>query len=97
MSEKNIVEKAVEAGIVKVELSLYKPFVNFLKDYLEFFGDNKTVEDLCRKMVYSEICRLYRELDEFSQKESSFVSKSALFNKHAHISIVAFEDQNESN
>jgi len=99
MSEKEVVEKAMTANMVKVQVELYEPFYNFMKEYLAFFGDPKTVENLCRTMIYESVKFLQQELEAFASQRQNLIEKGSWFNKWPHLAIVSIpdtEDEEES-
>ena len=92
MNEKEVVEKAMTANMVDVTVSLYEPFYNFMKEYLAFFGDKKTVEELCRTMIYESVKFLQQELESFASQRQNLIEKGSWFNKWPHLAIVSTPD-----
>ena len=68
--------------MVNVSVALYKPFYEFIKAYLAFFGSKQSVEDLCRSMIYKNTQALYSRLKGFP-----FVEGQEWFSKWSHIAI----------
>lgn len=98
MSEK-AVTKALDKNMVKVEVELYEPFYNFIKEYLAFFGSKNTVEDFCRIAIYDAVKDLYNQLGCRVLKEregtGEFLEEDAWFNKWMHIAICSTPDNPE--
>lgn len=97
MSEKEVAEKALTDNMNEVHVTLYEPFYNFMKEYLAFFGDKRTIEDLCRSMIYSDVNHLYQELREFASKPNHFVKKGSWFDRWPHIAITSYPEPEEEN
>jgi len=95
MSEKQLAEKTLEHNMVDVHVQLYKPFHDFMKEYLTFFGDKKTVEELCRAMIYMSINRLFEELEEFASNRDKLIDKGSWFGRWPHIGCVSFDKYDE--
>ena len=68
--------------MVNVSVDLYKPFYEFLKAYLAFFGSKQSIEDLCRSMIYKNTQVLYSQLKGFP-----FIEGQDWFSKWSHIAI----------
>ena len=68
--------------MVNVSVALYKPFHDFIKAYLAFFGSKQSIEDLCRSMIYKDTEALYRQLKGFPH-----IDGQDWFNKWSHIAI----------
>ena len=68
--------------MVNVSVALYKPFHEFIKAYLAFFGSKQSIEDLCRSMIYKNTEALYRQLKGFPH-----IDGQDWFNKWSHIAI----------
>lgn len=89
MSEKQVVEKTLEPNMVEVRVHLFKPFYEFLKQYIQFFGSKRSIEDLCTIMIYDDVSSLYRGLGQWLESEVSHIEKEAWPNKHAHLEITS--------
>lgn len=87
--EKQVVEKTLEPNVVEVRISLFKPFYDFLKEYVQFFGSKRSIEDLCRIMIYEDVENLYRTLGKWLESEVSHIETEAWPNKHAHLEITS--------
>lgn len=81
-----------EHEMIAVTVTLYKPFYDFLKAYLDFFGSKQSMEDICRSIIYTDIQALYEGL-----QSQPFVDESDWFSKWPHIALTAFEDPEEEN
>ncbi|MCK4478427.1 hypothetical protein KAU88_07885 [Candidatus Bathyarchaeota archaeon] len=97
MSEKAIVEKTLDKNMVTVKLTLYKPFYDFIKEYLTFFGSKYPVEDFCRETVYREVQLLHQELQSFISDPNAYrhAEKDCWNNKWMHIAITSTPDNPE--
>ena len=71
-----------KAEMVNISVALYKPFHEFLKAYLAFFGSKQSIEDLCRSMIYKDTEALYSQL-----KGMPFIEGQDWFKKWTHIAI----------
>ena len=78
--------------LVEVKLVLFSPFVDFLKEYLRFFGAKKTLEDLGREMVYEQAEYLYNELDAFANS-SHFIDRKDWYWRFSHMAVVSPKDE----
>lgn len=76
---------------VKVELS--KPFVDFMKDYLAFFGSEQSLEDLCREMIYDDVKNLYNELHSWIKSAVSHIETVEFYKKYGFIGCVADSEE----
>jgi len=95
MSEKQLAKKTLKDNMVDVHIQLCKPFHDFMKTYLAFFGDNKTIEDLCMIMIYDCVNRLYRELEEFSRDSHRFLDEYVWPRKWPHLACTSIEEDKE--
>jgi len=92
MSEKELAEKALTDNRIEVHVTLYEPFYNFMKEYLAFFGDKRTIEQLCRDMIYNDVNYLYQELTGFASESTHHVEEGSLFEKWPHLAITSYPD-----
>jgi hypothetical protein len=86
----NIEKLSKDLGLEVVELRilLCKSFYDFLKEYLQFFGSKRSVENLCTIMVNDNVTRLYDGLNQcwISDKISvRYVDEEEWAKKHEHI------------
>jgi len=81
--------------LVTLKIELAKPFVDFIEDYRRYFGCQYTVELICMQMIYSQVKRLFNELDGFARKKGSFLDKSDFFKKYFYLGTVSWEDPEE--
>ena len=73
---------------ITLEIDVYQPYVDFLKDYLNFFGSTQTVEFLCMKMIYEETNKLYNELmNHISKQKGSLLDSSEFWKKYPYLNI----------
>jgi hypothetical protein len=77
--------------LVTLQIKLAKPFYDFIEDYRKYFGSQYTTELICMSMVYSQVKRLFNELDGFARKKNSFLDKSDFFEKYFYLGTVSWE------
>jgi len=90
--------KALEAlkdEMIPVNVSLFKPYHDFLKDYLKFFSSKQTIEDICRSMICDTVKYLYQELSDYVQYSGHRIESDACFKKWPFLSCVAVDDEDE--
>jgi hypothetical protein len=46
-------------------------------------------------MIYSQVKRLFNELDSFARKKDSFLDKSDYFKKFSYLGAISFDDPEE--
>ncbi|MCK4885073.1 hypothetical protein KAS24_03280 [Candidatus Bathyarchaeota archaeon] len=85
-------KKDLDLKMIPVKIELCKPFYDFIDGYRQYFGSQYTVELICMSMIYSQVKRLFNELDGFARKKDSFLDKSDYFKKHMHLGLVSFDD-----
>jgi hypothetical protein len=96
MSEKETeTMKDLDLQLITLNIELAKPFVDFIEEYRSYFGSQYTVELICMSMIYSQVKRLFNELDGFARKKDSFLDKSDFYKKHLYLGMVSFEDPEE--
>ncbi len=95
MNEKKLAEKTLTANMIDVNIQLYEPFYNFLKEYLAFFGSKQTIEDVCRSMIYDSVKLLHANLKDFAYGDFRYIENGAWFTKWPHLGCVAFDAQDE--
>lgn len=81
--------------MVPVNVTLFKPFHDFIKEYLKFFNSKETLEDVCRSMICDAVKHLHRELDKFVDEPQHYVEDDACFKKWPFLSIFAVDDEKE--
>lgn len=89
--------KALKGQMVSVNVTLFKPYYDFIKDYVQFFGSERSVAEICRMMIYANVNSLYQSLGAFVKDELTHVEKGAWFEKHSHIACVSFPEEKEEN
>jgi hypothetical protein len=77
--------------LVTLKIELATPFFDFIEDYRKYFGCKYTTEDICMSMIYSQVKRLFNELDGFARKKDSFLDKSDYFSKYYYLGTVSWE------
>jgi len=85
-------KKDLDLQLIPVKIELCKPFYDFIEEYRRYFGSQYTVELICMQMIYSQVKRLFNELDSFARKKDSFLDKTDLFMKHMHLGLVSLDD-----
>jgi hypothetical protein len=75
--------------MVTVQVDMFSPFVDFMKDYLAFFGSKKSLEDLCREMIYDDIKNLFNELHGWLGSTVSHVETVDFFSKYSFLGCVS--------
>ena len=88
-------KKDPDLQIISLKIELCKPFYDFLKEYLNFFGSHYTVEEFCRSIVHNEVKILFNDLDDLTRSNESLLDKSDFFKKHFYIGTVSFPDPEE--
>jgi hypothetical protein len=81
--------------IVELRVLVCKPFYDFLKEYLQFFGTKHSVENVCTLMINDNVTRLYQELEEFIGDPIAvrYADTAEWARKHEHLDLCA--DQGE--
>jgi hypothetical protein len=89
--------KAMGGELVELKIEMFSPFVDFLKEYMSFFGAKKTLEDLCREMIYEQAEYLYNELDAFANS-SHYIDREDWTWRFSHMAVVSppHEDAEET-
>lgn len=87
-------EKEVMGGeMIDLRISLFSPYVEFLKDYLTFFGSKDQLETLCMKIIYQKAGDLHRELTQFAENKRHLLDGAEWYWKHSHVAMT--DDQLE--
>lgn len=94
MSEKELTKK--ENHMVQVTVTLYEPFYKFIKEYLAFFGDKKSIEEMCRTMICDDVKHLYHTLHQYLDSEVSHIEETAWFAKWPHIACTIEPEETEN-
>ena len=82
--------------MIIVSVDIFEPFYKFMQEYLLFFGSKKTIEDLCRQMIYGEVECLHQELTGFVKANSHFIEGSDWVEKHMHLAICVDPEPEEN-
>lgn len=88
-------KKDLDLQMIPVKVELCKPFYDFLQEYRQYFGSQYTVELICTQTIYSQVKRLFNELDGFAREKDSFLDKSDFFKKYSYLGLVSFDDSEE--
>ncbi len=83
---KKALAKIMGGEMITVNVQLFSPFTKFLEEYLRFFGSKKTLEDLCRDIIYEQTGYLYNELQDFAATDGHFLASADWYWKHPHLS-----------
>jgi hypothetical protein len=81
----------LKPSFVTLQIELANPFVDFIEDYRKYFGSQYTKEFICMQMIYSQVKRLFNELDSFTRKKGSFLDKGDFFAKYFYLGTVSWE------
>lgn len=79
--------------MVVVQVDLFRPFVDFIKDYMSFFGIKQSIGDFYHAMIYQELEDLHNELSEFASDKRHFVDTDVWYWKHHLVADVAFDEE----
>ena len=85
-------KKDLDLEMIPIKVELCKPFHDFIEQYRQYFGGTYTTEQICMGMIYSQVKRLFNELDGFARKKDSFLDKSDFFKKYEYLALVSFDD-----
>ena len=89
------IKKDLDLQLIPLKIVLCKPFYEFIEEYRQYFGAKYTTEQICMSMIYSQVKRLFNELDSFARKKDSFLDKSDFFSKYSYLGIVSWDDPDE--
>jgi hypothetical protein len=95
-AEKKAMAKVMGGEMITVKVELFQPYVEFMKGYLAFFGSKKSLEDLCREIIYEQTEYLCNELYEFADK-SHFLETKDWYWKHPYLNGATTEDEETEN
>jgi hypothetical protein len=90
---KEAIAKLSGGEMVIVHVDMFSPFVDFMKDYLAYFGSQKTLEDLCREMIYDDVKNLYNELHGWLEGTVSHVEAVDFFRKYGFLGCVSGSEE----
>jgi hypothetical protein len=68
---------------ITIPVDLYEPYVDFLQQYLNFFGSKQKLEDLCRQMIYDQANYLHDKLQDFVGEQGSFLDSTDFYWKYS--------------
>lgn len=83
-------------NMLTVQVMLYGPFVDFIREYLRFFGDKQTLDTFCTLAVYEKCNSLHNDLTEFVNKKTHGLDAHAWYEKHSHLAITSSQPEDES-
>jgi hypothetical protein len=82
--------------MVQLKITVFSPFVNFIKEYLRFFGDEQTLETFCMEAVYHKCNILYSDLTKFAENKIHLLDPDAWYEKHSHLAITSTQPEDET-
>jgi hypothetical protein len=85
-------KKDLDLQMIPLKIELCKPFYNFIEQYRQYFGSQYTVELICMSMIYSQVKRIFNDLDNFTRKKGSFLDKSDYFKKYFYLGTVCWDE-----
>jgi hypothetical protein len=89
-------KEALGDNMVTVQVMLFGPFVDFIREYLRFFGEERTLETFCTLSVYERCNNLHCDLSEFVNDKTHGLNAHAWYEKHSHIAITSTAPEDES-
>jgi len=70
---------------VQLQITVMSPFLDFIKEYMRFFGCKDKLETFCMKAIYAEVQRLNGALEKFAGTHGLMTSDwLARFNERTH-------------
>jgi hypothetical protein len=90
-TKKKETAKATSGELITVNVKLSQPFVDFMKEYLRYFGSKETLEDLCREIIYDKIGQLYDDLHAFAGTRGHLLETKNWYWKNSRVSLVSIE------
>jgi hypothetical protein len=79
--------------LVQLQITMNSQFIDFLKEYMRFFGCKDDLETFCMKAIYTTVQRLNGDLEKFAGTHGLLTSDwLARFNERTH-----GPDQDEEN
>jgi hypothetical protein len=87
--------KVMGGELIEVKVQLFSPFVDFLKEYLAFFGNGKPIEDFCRQMIYEQLGFLHNELTKFADQRNHLLDANVWYWRFSHVACTAPHDEEE--
>jgi len=95
LSKETEAKKDPDLQLIPVKIELCKPFYDFIAEYRQYCGSQYTIEQICMVMIYSQVKRLFNELDSFAREKGNFLDKSDYFKKYSYLGLVSFDDPEE--
>jgi hypothetical protein len=95
-AEKKDMARIMGGELIELKIELFSPYVDFMKEYLAFFGAKKSLEDLCREIIYEQVGYLYNELHDFADK-SHFLDSQAWYAKHPYVACTSVPEEETEN
>jgi hypothetical protein len=87
--------KEMGGEIIEVKVQLFSPFVDFLKEYLAFFGNEKSIENFCREMIYEQLGFLHNELTKFADQRNHLLDSDKWYWRFGHVACTVPHDEEE--
>jgi hypothetical protein len=64
-----------------VRVQVFSPFIDFIKQYLAFFGDKSSLEDFCQVAVYDKVRTVHGSLTALARSRKNAVNSAWWFEK----------------
>ena len=88
-------KKVLGGEMIQLRITLFSPFVDFIRDYLSFFNDKQTLEIFCMRAVYDKCNTLHSDLTQFAENKTHLLDGKAWFEKHTHVAITSNQPEDE--
>ncbi len=82
--------------MVQLKITVFSPFLNFIREYLQFFGDKQTLETFCMQAVYDKCNILHSDLTQFAKNKIHLLDPDAWYEKHSHLAITSTQPEDET-
>jgi len=86
-------EAVLGGKMVQLRIPIFSPFLNFIREYLSFFGDKQTLETFCMKAVYDKCNILHSDLTQFAENKVHLLDPDAWYEKHSHLAITSTQPE----
>jgi hypothetical protein len=67
--------------MLQVRVELFSPFADFIRQYLAYFGDKKTLQEFCMEAVYDKVRAIEGDLRDFTRDKKHLVSSMNWYEK----------------
>jgi hypothetical protein len=82
--------------MIQLKITVFSPFLNFIREYLSFFGDKQTLETFAMKAVYDKCNILHSDLTQFAENKMHLLDPDAWYEKHSHLAITSTQPEEET-